>query len=180
MQGKGAESGTARPSDHEITDTPVILAMRDAYLAKAMADPKNDPIALTAIRDHFERVNTTLRELEKEKSAAEPKHLDALLRFAARAYRRPLTPAERDDLLAYYHTLRTKNELSHEDAIRDSMVSVLMSPDFLYRFDLLNRAPPGSRSPAPWHSRPPASPPAAFRLRAGQPAELFPVVQHAR
>jgi hypothetical protein len=83
-------------------------------------------------------VNATLRNLEKEHRDAEPQHLDALLRFAARAYRRPLTKAERDDLLAYYHTLREKNELSHEDAIRDALVSVLMSPDFLYRIDVLD------------------------------------------
>ena len=88
--------------------TAVILKMRDAYLAKAQADPKNDPIAPKAIRDHFERVNATLRGLEKEHAEAEPKHLDALVRFAARAYRRPLTKAEHDDLLAYYHDLRDK------------------------------------------------------------------------
>ena len=39
-------------------------------------------------------------------------------------------------MLAYYHSLRTKNELSHEDAIRESIISVLMAPDFLYRLDL--------------------------------------------
>jgi hypothetical protein len=44
-----------------------------------------------------------------------------------------LTKAEKDDLVGYYHMLRTKNELSHEDAIRDCVVSVLMSPDYLYR-----------------------------------------------
>jgi hypothetical protein len=145
VQGKGAESGTARPLDHEITDTAVIMAMRDAYLAKAAADPKNDPVAQEAILDHFGRVNTTLRTLEKEHTDGEPKHLDALLRFAARAYRRPLTKGERDDLLAYYHALRDKNELSHEDAIRDSIVSVLMSPDFLYRIDLLDTAAASAR-----------------------------------
>jgi Holliday junction resolvasome RuvABC endonuclease subunit len=37
---------------------------------------------------------------------AEPHHRDALLQFAARAYRRPLSQAERDDLLKYYGTLR--------------------------------------------------------------------------
>ena len=58
------------------------------------------------------------------------------MRFAERAYRRPLTANERTDLLAYYKKLRTKNALSHEDAVRDSIVSVLMAPDFLYRFDL--------------------------------------------
>ncbi len=138
VQGHGAESGTARPPDHAITDTPVIMSLRDAYVAKALASQANDPVAPEAIRDHFDRVNTTLRTLEKEHADAEPRHLEALLRFAARAYRRPLTKAERDDLLAYYHTLRTKNELSHEDALRESLVSVLMSPDFLYRIDLLD------------------------------------------
>ncbi len=136
VAGKGAESGTPRPADHQITDTPVILAMRDAYLAKAAANPKNDPVAPEAIRDHFDRMNTTLRRLEAERKEAEAKHLRALLRFTERAYRRPLTRAERSDILAYYQTLRAKSELSHEDAIRDSVVSVLMSPDFLYRLDL--------------------------------------------
>ncbi len=147
VQGKGAESASDRPADHEITDAPVILAMRDAYLSKAVADPKSDPVAQKAIRDHFDRMNNTLRNLEKEKTAAESKHMDALLRFAAHAYRRPLTRAERDDLLAYYKTLRSKSQLSHEDAIRDLIVNVLMSPDFLYRIDLLDSgAMPPSRS----------------------------------
>lgn len=130
--GKGPESGTPRPVGHEVTDSSVIMAMKDAYLAKAASDPANDPIAPVAIRDHFDEVNATLRRLEKEHRDAEPKQLDALLRFATRAYRRPLTAGEREDLLAYYHKLRTANQLSHEDALRDSVVSVLMSPDFLY------------------------------------------------
>jgi mono/diheme cytochrome c family protein len=136
VEGKGAESGTPRPANHQITDTPVIMALRDAYLAKALADPKNDAVAPQAIRTHFDGMNGTLRSLEKERADAEPKHLHALLRFAQRAYRRPLSEHERADILAYYHQLRTKNELSHEDAIRDSVVSILMSPEFLYRLDL--------------------------------------------
>ncbi len=146
VQGKGAESGTPRPLNHEITDAAIITGMRDAYLAKAAADPKNDPAAPEAIRDHFNRVNATLRALEKEKLDAEPKQLDAFLQFAARAYRRPLTKSERDDLLEYYRTLRKRNDLSHEGAIRDSIVSVLMSPDFLYRIDLLDTSAAPSAS----------------------------------
>jgi hypothetical protein len=136
VQGHGAESGTARPADHQITDEAVIMQMKDAYLAKAAANPKNDPVAPQAIREHFDRVNSTLRGLEKEHAEAEPKQVEALFRFAERAYRRPLTQAERDDLLGYYKKLRTQSELTHEDAIRDSIVSVLMTPDFLYRIDL--------------------------------------------
>jgi len=167
VQGKGAESGTARPLDHEITDEAVVMKMRDAYLAKAAADPRNDPAAPEAIRDHFGRVNATLRTMEKEHTEAETKHLDVLLRFAARAYRRPLAKAEQDDLLAYYHSVREKNELSHEDAIRNSIVSVLMSPDFLYRIDLLDAgAAPGSalRGITSKTSPPPIRPLSAYAL----------------
>jgi hypothetical protein len=146
VQGKGAESGSPRPEDHQITDAEVIERMKQAYLAKAAANPANDPIAPQAIRDHFDMVNATLRGLEKEHAQAEPKHLNALLDFAARAYRRPLLQSERDGLLAYYHELREKNEMSHDDAMRGSIVAVLMSPDFLYRIDLLD---PGMGSAAP-------------------------------
>jgi Protein of unknown function (DUF1592)/Protein of unknown function (DUF1588)/Protein of unknown function (DUF1587)/Protein of unknown function (DUF1595)/Protein of unknown function (DUF1585) len=138
--GRGAESGSERPTDHAVTDTAVIFKMRDAYLAKAAADPKNDPVAAEAIRDHFNGINATLRSLEKEHAEAEPKQLEALLQFAARAYRRPLTPAERADLLSYYHQVRTQNQVTHEDAVRNVIASVLVEPDFLYRLDMNSAA----------------------------------------
>jgi hypothetical protein len=134
--GKGAESGSERPTDHAVTDTAVIFKMRDVYLAKAAADPSNDPAAAEAIRDHFDQLNATLRRLEEERADAEPRQLEMLLQFAARAYRRPLTPAERAQLLEYYHQDRTQNQLSHEDALRGAITGVLMEPDFLYRLDM--------------------------------------------
>jgi hypothetical protein len=138
--GKGPESSSERPVDHAVTDSEVILKMRDAYLAKAAADPTNDPVAAEAIRTHFDQVNATLRSLEKQRPEVESKQLDALLQFTERAYRRPLTPAERADLLDYYHQVRTKDQSSHEDALRNSMMSVLMEPDFLYRLDITEGA----------------------------------------
>ena len=137
---KVAESGSARPVGHEVTDTVEIMKMRDRYLAKAMADPNHSKDAPIAIRTHFKNVDARLRALEAEHKAAEPKHLAALVRFAERAYRRPLTAAERADILAYYQSLRTNNRLSHADAVHDTLVSVLMSPDYLYRFDLSKAA----------------------------------------
>jgi hypothetical protein len=134
--GKGAESGSERPTDHAVTDAEVIFKMRDVYLAKAAADPTNDPAAAEAIRDHFDQMNATLRSLEKERAEAEPRQLEALLQFAARAYRRPLTQAESADLLAYYHQVRSQNQSSHEEALRNAIISVLMEPDFLYRLDI--------------------------------------------
>ena len=54
------------------------------------------------------------------------------------------SPAERADLLAFYRSLRDKNNLTHEEAMRDSIVSVLMSPHFCYRLDLAD----GARRPS--------------------------------
>jgi hypothetical protein len=117
-----------------VTATPAIFALRDAYLAKAEAS--NNPVAMEAIRDHFRRVNETIRSVERMRVDAEPHHLEALLKFAARAYRRPLSQPEREKMLTYYRSLREKSGLTHEEAIRDSIVSVLMSPRFCYRIDL--------------------------------------------
>ncbi len=139
--GHGAESGLPRPEGHEVTDPEVIFGIQKMYLDKWAETPTNDPIAPEAIRSHFKRVNDTLRGLEKEHVAAQPLQVQAVLKFAARAYRRPLSKAESDDIVAYYHQLRDKEGLSHEDAIRDSLVGILMSPDFCYRFDIRSTAP---------------------------------------
>ena len=141
VDGKGAESGRPRPLDKKVNDPAVIFGLRDDFMKKALADPKNDPAAAQAIEYHFKWENDTLRRIEKMRLDAEPYHLDALVKFAGRAFRRPLTQAERADTLAYYQELRSKGGLSHEDAMRDSIVSILMSPKFSYRVDLVGGSP---------------------------------------
>jgi hypothetical protein len=66
--------------------------------------------------------------------AAEPRHLEALLAFAARAWRRPLSPDEREAILASYHADR-KDGVKHDPAFRAALVRVLASPWFLYRVE---------------------------------------------
>lgn len=133
IDGRGRESGSFRPSDKEVTSEKVIFGIRDQYLEKALTG--GDAVTREAINDHFARVNSTIRLVERTRLEAEPSHLEALLQFAARAYRRPLAPSDRSALLDYYRTLREKNGLNHEDAMRDMIVLVLMSPDFFYRAD---------------------------------------------
>jgi hypothetical protein len=95
--------------------------------------------ALAAIRDYYTEMNARIRALEQAQRAAEPLQLKALVAFAERASRRPLAPDESESLLAFYRSLRAE-KLSHEDAIRESVVSVLMSPAFAFRVDLPNIA----------------------------------------
>jgi hypothetical protein len=154
VDGKGAESGRPRPVDKAITDPAVIFGLRDDYVAKALSSRDNDPIAPEAIRFHFERINNTLRSLERMHAEAEPKHLTRLLEFAARAYRRPLAPHEREDLLTFYKAIRERSGLTHEDAMRDMIVRVLMSPKFCYRVNVSDAsAAPGPLAPYALASR---------------------------
>ena len=77
-------------------------------------------------------VNNRAAELRRQLIDTQPRHLEALLEFADRAYRRPLTDGEKDELQGFYHNLR-KLELPHDDAIRLALAGVLLEPAFLYR-----------------------------------------------
>ena len=66
--------------------------------------------------------------------AAEPRHLEALLAFAARAWRRPLADDERAAILASYRVDRAEGA-KHDSAFRAALARVLSSPWFLYRVE---------------------------------------------
>ncbi len=136
---KGPEFDFARSEDKDIASEAKIKRLAEVYLAKARESAKAkraSEAAIPAIEDHFKNLNASIRWVEQAQHAAEPSHIAALLAFAQRAYRRPLSATERDDLVAFYRSLREKDELEHEEAIRDCVVSVLVSPHFCYRFDL--------------------------------------------
>lgn len=138
-----------RPEDKSVIELPRVQKLGELYLAKAQRN--NAPAATqAAIREHFEIVAANLARVEALRPAAEASHLAELETFAARAYRRPLTGAERTQLRAFYQTSRVENGLPHEDAVRDCIVAVLMSPKFNYRIDLTEAAAaaPSSASPS--------------------------------
>ena len=138
-----AESGTitdpefnfARAEDKAALSDEKIKLLGDLYLAKAKRNG-GEALTLQAIEDHFKRVSVNIRGTERARVAQEPIHLKSLLDFARRAFRRPLKESERTNFLTFYQNLRHKDGLTHEDAIRDIVVSVLMSPNFLFRLDL--------------------------------------------
>jgi hypothetical protein len=66
---------------------------------------------------------------------------EILSKFATRAYRRPITPAEEASLMAVYKKASDSGR-SFQDSIKDSLVVVLTSPQFLLLVEK-------SKSPAP-------------------------------
>jgi hypothetical protein len=128
------EFGFTRAEDKSCTDQPVLERLSQAFETKARDNGASDTV-LQAIRDHFAVVNRSVRWLEKTRPLAIPRQLAAVQDFAERAYRRPLSQAEREGLVGFYRGLRDRNGIEHEEAIRSTIVSVLMSPNFLYRVD---------------------------------------------
>nr|MBC8357119.1 DUF1592 domain-containing protein [Planctomycetota bacterium] len=81
-----------------------------------------------------EQVKQEEQALREAKAAAEPGHLEELLAFTARAWRRPLTADEREFILASYRADR-KDGVKHDPAFRAALARVLSSPWFLYRVE---------------------------------------------
>jgi hypothetical protein len=125
----------ARAEDKSAASEAMIERLGKVYLDKARKNRANET-AVQAIKDYFKIISANIRRVERTRLAAELSHVEALQNFAERAYRRPLLASERDDIAAFYHSLREKDRLSHEDAVHDTLVSVLMSPHFCYRVDL--------------------------------------------
>jgi hypothetical protein len=79
----------------------------------------------------------TTQQAEAFKEAlieSERRQLDALLEFASRAYRRPLTEREADRLGVLYQKLRD-HHTPHKKAFRLTLARIFASPEFLYRLE---------------------------------------------
>jgi hypothetical protein len=98
-----------------------------------------NPSAFEPLREPIKR---RAAEFQQELLAAEPQHVDAVVRLAADAWRRPLKDGEADQLRALYQELR-KQELPHDLAVRRLIARVLVSSAFLYRGE---RAAAGERA----------------------------------
>jgi hypothetical protein len=95
-----------------------------------------------ATQDANPKVFEPLRQPFGERAAAyrkqlvdsEPVHLNQLLAFAARAYRRPLLSAEQQELRLLYSKLRAQG-IPHDEAFRLTLARVLVAPAFLYKIE---------------------------------------------
>ena len=131
---QGAEFDFARSEDKDSTSEAKIKELAEAYLEKARRNGGTGA-AIAAIEEYFKNISADIRRVEQARMTAENKHIHALQNFTERAYRRPLSLTELQELVTFYVNSRSNDGLDHEEAIRDSVVSVLMSPRFCYRVE---------------------------------------------
>lgn len=125
-----------RPENQDISSEEIFGELKQLYLAKVVASGLSQEVQ-DIVALYFDELGAAIRWTDMARLEAEPYHLESLREFAERAYRRPLSQAEGDRLLSFYRELRDVSGLGHEDAIRDAVVSVLVSPDFSFRVDLV-------------------------------------------
>lgn len=132
---RDAEFDFARPENLAALSEPLVQQLAKQYLAKAERSGAS-PEALQAIQFYFDDMNQQMRRVERLRKQAEPLHVDALLQLASKAWRRPLSDSERSQLRQFYRSLIEEDQLNHEQAVRDVLTSILLSPHFSYRLDL--------------------------------------------
>ncbi|OYP28230.1 DUF1592 domain-containing protein [Rhodopirellula sp. MGV] len=121
-----------RSADKNASHPDMIQRLSKVYIAKAERIGASEK-ALDAMRYHFDAVNEKVQAVAHAKTLSYDAHVNDLDRIAERAFRRPLLDSEREGLHEFYHALVDVDGLTHEDAIRDVIVSILISPHFCYR-----------------------------------------------
>lgn len=128
-----------RAEDRSANSEEMIKRFADVYLEK-VRDKNSNAQVIEAVESYFVNINRQLRQLETELQAAQPTQIAALADFAERAYRRPLTSTERESIEDFYVSSRQHPSADHRSAMEDTLISILVSPSQLYRWDLQSQS----------------------------------------
>jgi hypothetical protein len=108
--------------------------LQDAFEQLQGYASQDRPDLVAAFKPMIPVIAARAEDFTRRLVEAEPRHVDAVVAFAGRAFRRPLVPREEARLRSLYDTLR-KKEVPHEEAIRAVLAHVLVSADFLYKIE---------------------------------------------
>jgi mono/diheme cytochrome c family protein len=92
------------------------------------------------MRSYVQPLLPEYQETQAAMAAARTGHVEDCLSLAGRAWRRPLTTVEKQDLRAFYARIYA-SEKDHRKAVRALIARILVAPHFLYRVEQANAAP---------------------------------------
>ena len=136
------QTGTTRVSvafNNPFTDEKIEDAAkqkRTVFIRRISLDgPYNPPVP--AVPESHKQIMVARQDQFKRDQARE-----IITRFATRAFRRPVTEAEVDNICAIYKVAEDEGE-RYEDRVRLALCRVLVSPHFLFRVE---NDPPGAKA----------------------------------
>jgi hypothetical protein len=140
VQGQRGERSVAQTQRNNIDPSATVDLLSESSIRQlqksllAQADKDGDPRAIDAINNYFDEKYTVMQRTQQQRQDSESKHIDSLLKFATKAYRRPISEHESHGIRQFYDECR-QSGLTHEDSIREGLVSILMTPDVCFRFE---------------------------------------------
>ncbi|HYO84099.1 MAG TPA: DUF1592 domain-containing protein, partial [Bryobacteraceae bacterium] len=115
----------------------VFLSFVSTKYELGLKDAKIDKLDLTTLPAEPRKYAVILleeyRAARARRNAAEARHVNDAVSLAEKAWRRPLTVAEKQSLQAFYK--KTRATTDHDKAVRALLTRVLVSPAFLYRVE---------------------------------------------
>ncbi|HVV43548.1 MAG TPA: DUF1592 domain-containing protein [Bryobacteraceae bacterium] len=122
-----------------------LLAAHYKYDLKGKRMADMTPANIAQLPEEMRKYVTPLRrqweEMRAAQAAAKPHHVEDVVQFASKAWRRPLTEAEKQGLRAFYtKALAADPDHDHVKAIRAMIARVLVAPQFLYKVELTSQA----------------------------------------
>lgn len=132
-----------KEEDPNLTRDDVLAKFQDVYLQRSRVKATGDELAKHPITIFFTDLRQALQHRTAQTQANEARYIKDIHAFAAKAYRRPLTPTETQKLEQFYQKLARDPEHGIEAAVRASLVRVLVSPHFCFHV----RTPPRETTP---------------------------------
>jgi hypothetical protein len=142
---KHPDFNSIREEDPDLGKEESLRRFEQIYLKRSNvtatgADLENHPIHI-----FFEDIRQGLRRRDQQLKQAEPAYIRHLQDFAQAAYRRPLLAEENKKLLEFFRSVASRDEYGIEQAVRASVIRILVSPHFCYRVEV----PPAGKTIQP-------------------------------
>ncbi len=122
-----------KEEDPELVEDDVIVRFRDIYLQRSKVKATGAELEQHPIFVFFESIRNGLTKRAAQLKQAEPIYLRQIEEFARRAYRRRLTEGELQQLRTFYRDTCRRPEFGVEQAVRASVIRLLVSPHFCFR-----------------------------------------------
>jgi len=134
---KHPDFDSIKEEDPQLVEDKMLSRFRDIYLARSNVKTTEKELESHPIHIFFESIRNGMKQQAVQLQEAEPIYLRQLEDFARRAYRRSLTDKERQQLRTFYTQTSQQAEFGIEQAVRASIIRLLVSPHFCYRTDPL-------------------------------------------
>ncbi|MBY0521904.1 MAG: DUF1592 domain-containing protein [Gemmataceae bacterium] len=142
---KHVDFNSIREEDPDLGKDENLDRFEQIYLRRSNVTATGADLEKHPIHAFFEDIRQGLKRRARQLKQAEPAYIRKLQDFAKAAYRRPLTAEEDKKLLEFYQSAAKQSEYDIEQAVRASILRILVSPHFCYRVEL----PPAGKAVQP-------------------------------